>query len=51
VAKKTDTALAPEPIGAINGFDGSPIIIWECPGCLSVVTSLTGHYEKRPECG
>jgi hypothetical protein len=46
LSKKTDTELAPEPIGWLKGWNGDeqqPVLVFECPKCLSLTTSLVGH--------
>jgi hypothetical protein len=48
--KKTDTDLAPEPLGTVDGFDGHIVLVYECPKCFSVVTSLDAHRVASSDC-
>lgn len=51
--KKTKTHDLPEPIGILPAFGpvfGADVFLYECPLCVSVVTSLQGHYVlQHPE--
>lgn len=44
--KLTKTEYVPEPIGVLQGFgviDIQPVLVYECPACVSIVTSIAGH--------
>lgn len=44
--KQTKTAEVPEPIGVLQGFgvvDIQPVLVYECPACVALVTSIDGH--------
>jgi hypothetical protein len=41
--------VIPEPLGYLQLFgplESTPVLVWECPSCSSIVTDLEHHNEK-----
>lgn len=46
---KTMQDVLPEPLGHLQLFSATtqePLLVWECPRCVTLTTDIAGHTDK-----